>query len=72
VLGVSIAAVFVGRHEGGEIGGRFSSSPRVRISPHCEEVLELLVVSDLGFDLLSLEFATPWARENNDGGCSRS
>ena len=71
MLGVSIAAVFVDRCGGGEIGGRSSSPSRVRISPHCEEVLELLGGSDIGFDLVSLEFAAPWPRENNDGGCSR-
>ena len=71
MLGVSLAAMFVSRHEYGEIGGRFSLPSRVTISSHCEEVLELLEVSDLSFDMLSLEFAAPWLRENNDGGSSR-
>jgi hypothetical protein len=60
VFGLSIATMFVDCRVGGEIGGRSSASSHIRISLNCEEVLGVL---DLGFDLVSLEFATC-------GGCS--
>ena len=67
-LGMPVA---VDRRVGGELGGGFSALSHVRISPPCAEVLELLGISDLGFDLVSLEFAAPCPRENDDGGRSR-
>ncbi len=67
-LGMPVA---VDRRVGGELGRGFSALSHVRISPPCAEVLELLGISDLGFDLVSLEFAAPCPRENDDGGRSR-
>jgi hypothetical protein len=63
--------VFVDCRITGELGGRSSAPSYVRISPHFEEVLEVQMISDLGFDVVSLEFVAPCLRENNDDDRSR-